>query len=117
MSGPDPNYDLVGALEAPALGYVIQREQLDAAAAQYAANGYTPLTSAQTAAILLQQAQAIETVFDDDVLGVIIPPNADPYPDTLPPTYPAGLPRFPDSNPEPFDGWVEFGPEEQQVGF
>lgn len=109
MAGPSPGYDLMAALDAAALGYTLQREQIDAAYAQYQANGFAPLTSAQTAAVLLAGAQTVQTEFDEDILGIVIPPDADPYPDPLPPQYPTGLPRIPDSNEEPFDGWVQYG--------
>ncbi len=117
MNAPDPNYDLRSALEASNLGYVIQREQLDAAEVLYAANNYQPLSVLQIQTLLLAQAQAIEAAFDAKVLGVIIPPSADPYPDSLPPTYPSGLPRFPDSNEDPFDGWTQFGEDQQGYDF
>ncbi len=73
-SAPDPQYDVLGAFDMWAQGVVLQRPILDALEAQYAANGFTPLTEAQVIAI------------------------AGP----LPP-YPTSLPRFPDSNPLPRD--------------
>jgi hypothetical protein len=115
MNLPDPNYDLRGALEAAALGYVIQGPMVDAAATLYAAGGYKPLTPTQISTVCLSAAQAIEAQFETDVVGVIIPPTADPYPDTLPPVFPTSLPRFPDSNEDPFDGWTKYG--NQQQGF
>ncbi len=103
MSAPDPTYDLQGALETLAPGYVIQREMLDLAAAQYAANGFAPLTAGQAQAACLAGAQAIETAYE-----AAMPAGADPYPDRLPPQYPVGLSRIPDCN-EAIDGWVTFG--------
>ena len=44
MSAP---YDLVAAFDSLAPGLVLQRADLDAVAAAYAANGFQPLTSAQ----------------------------------------------------------------------
>lgn len=99
----DPAYDIAGELQRLAPGYVMQREMIDAAAVQYAANGYTPLTAAQAQAICLAQAQAIEAR-----LAPLLPPDAEPYPDSLPPQLPAGLPRTVDSNPA-VDGWVQLG--------
>ncbi len=82
MAGaPDPSYDLLAVLDEFAPGVVAQRETLDAMAAQYAANGFKPLTQAQ-------------------VLAIVGPL----------PAYPAALPRFPDSNESPRDGWVQYGP-------
>lgn len=118
MNAPDPNYDLQGALETLAPGYVMQPEMIDAAASQYAANNYTPLTAAQAQAICLAQARIIQAE-----IVRLLPPGADPYPDELPPAqvdmnlvppqFDQGLPRFPDSNESPFDGWVQYGPELQ----
>lgn len=76
MAGaPDPNYDLRDALYAFAPGVLPTRAIDDALAAQYAANGFVELTQGQ-------------------VLAIVGPL----------PSYPAGLPRFPDSNPST-DGW------------
>lgn len=122
---PDPNYSILGALNASGLGYVVQPEQIDLAYAQYEENGYAPLTPAQVAAILLEGAEEVQTWFEENVVGKIIPPGTDPYPDPVPPLLPAPapagcpvmfpmadwLPRIPDSNEEPFDDWVEFGAE------
>ena len=72
----DPNYDLHSAVYAFAPG-VLCTDAIEAAlAAQYVANGYTKLTQAQVLAIT----------------GAA-------------PSYPTGLPRFSDSNPDPVDGW------------
>lgn len=96
MSGTaDPSYDIPGALDVLMPGIVVQRALIDAAASQYAANGYTPLLASQVPAILTAAAVL------DPALG---------YGSSLP-AYPAGLPRFADSNPSPGDGWVEFGTE------
>ena len=51
MSGPDPNYDLVAAIDTLAPGIVLQRDILDGCAAAYAAGGYRPLTAAQIVAV------------------------------------------------------------------
>lgn len=110
MAGRDPNYDVAGAFAELAPGYVIQREMLDAAEAQYAANGFTPLTADQAQTIALAQGLAIEAAY-------VANPGADPYPDPLPPVYPAGLPRIPDSNEAPLDGWVKYGPWLQGAQF
>lgn len=75
-SGPDPKYSLRSALYAAAPGVVPTREVDDAMAAQYIANGYTPLTTPQILAIT----------------GPL-------------PAYPAGLPRFAGSNEAPGDHW------------
>ena len=48
---PDPNYDLLGAIDTLAPGIVCQRATLDGVAAAYAANGYRPLTQAQVIAV------------------------------------------------------------------
>jgi hypothetical protein len=110
MASPDPNYDVAGAFAQLAPGYVIQREMRNAAQAQYIANGFTPLTSDQVQTIALAQGLAIEAAF-------VTRPGADPYPDALPPVYPPGLPRIPDSNEAPLDGWVKYGPWLQGAQF
>ena len=51
MIGPDPTYDLVGAIDMAAPGVVLQRAILDGCAAAYAAGGYKPLTIAQILAV------------------------------------------------------------------
>lgn len=61
-------------------GIVAQRATIDALSAAYAANGYVALTQAQ-------------------ILAITGPS----------PAYPTGLPRVPDSNPEPRDGWTSTG--------
>lgn len=135
MAGPDPAYDLAGALQALLPGVVVQRSLVDAAAAQYAANGYTPLTQAQalaclTAANALDQPDMAVAgpAFDD-------PTTATPYPATPPGTIPLPngtfegtanlypvpavlmtLPRFPDSNPEPRDLLSSTGADPRVVG-
>ena len=103
MSAPDPNYDLQTALELLAPGYLVTHEMLDAAAAQYATNGFTPLTSGQAQAVALASAEAVEAAYE-----ALLPPGADVYPDPLPPQYPTGMPRLPDSN-EATDGWTICG--------
>ncbi len=106
MNGPDPNYDLEGAFQSSAPGYVLQPEILDSLAAQYVANGYQPLTSGQVMACALTGATEVQEALENSGL---LPPNTDPYPEALPPVYPTSLPRIPDSNEEPFDGWVQYG--------
>lgn len=103
MSG---GYDALAAFDSLQSGWVLQEGMLDAIAAAYVANNSQPLTQAQIAAAVLSAAQAIEAA----PFNPPIPPKADPYPDALPPVFPTLLPRFPDSNEEPFDGWVQFGP-------
>lgn len=76
MASPDLNYDFLAELQRYAPGVVVQREILDGMAAQYAANGYTPLTQAQVLAIT----------------GPL-------------PKLPSGLVRLADSNPSPRDKW------------
>lgn len=73
---PDPFYDVRAALYTFAPGVIPTREIDDAMHAQYAANGYTPLTQSQVLALV--------TV----------------------PAYPAGMKRFADSNPCPQDNWA-----------
>ena len=108
MSGPDPNYDFLSVLQQFAPGVVAQREIIDNMAATYAANGFTPLTSAQ----VLAAVNAASTTIAGELAA-----EAPPIPQTYTPKYTQGLPvfppsmkRFPDSNESPFDGWVEFGP-------
>ena len=72
----DPSYSLRLALYTWAPGVVASNDIDAALGAQYAANGYTPLTQAQVLAIV----------------GTPLP--------VLP-----LLPRFQDSNPDPRDGW------------
>ncbi len=72
---PDPEYDVLGALQQFGAGVVLTEAIYSGLVAAYAAAGYAPLDQAQ-------------------VLAVTGP---------LPP-YPTGLPRFPDSNPSPRDG-------------
>lgn len=99
----DPRYDLAGALQTLLPGIVVQRQLLDAAAAQYQANGFTPLTAAQALACL-----TAANALDQWNLPARVPATTvGTYPAGLPP-YPTTLPRFEDSNPDPFDGWVEF---------
>jgi hypothetical protein len=86
MAGANPNYDLQGALEILLPGVVMQRAVLDAGAAAYAAKNYQPLDATDVPGILA-------------AAGVTLP------------SYPAGLPRFPDSNASPRDGWVKYGAE------
>lgn len=74
-AAPDPKYDPRSALYAFGPGVVPTRDTDDALEAQYTANNFTPLTQAQVLAIT----------------GPL-------------PAYPAGLPRFSDSNPAT-DGW------------
>ncbi len=105
---PDPNYDFLAALQQFGPGVVVTREVLDAMAVTYAANGFTPLTSAQVLAAVNTAATQIAAQ-----LANVKPPiaqNFTPPITTGLPTYPKGLPRFPDSNESPRDGWVEFGP-------
>lgn len=106
---PDPSYDLQGAITNLAAGLVLQRELLEAAAIQYAANNFTPLTAAQISAIL----EDANTLYIDQPAPRFAPttfgggvgyPNA-PVPWSSVPL----MPRFADSNPDPLDGWVEFG--------
>lgn len=77
MSGAADQYDLHTALYTFAPGVEMTRDIESALALRYQQNGYTPLTQAQ-------------------VLAITGP---------LPP-FPAGLPRFSDSNPDPRDGWA-----------
>lgn len=94
----DPRYDLLGALTALMPGVVIQRQLLDAAAAQYAANGFTPLLASQVPAML-----AAANLLDRSGASYV-PTTVGVYPTSLP-SYPTGLRRFADSNPTSFDDW------------
>lgn len=69
-------YDIHTPLLQFAPGVVMTRDIETALLAQYAANGYTPLTQAQVLAIT-----------------------------GTPPAFPTGLKRFADSNPTPRDNW------------
>lgn len=124
-------YDLVGAFNSLETGYCFTPEIETALFASYIANGSKPLSVAQLAAAALSGAQ--QTAADiNATIGVTggLPAGTIVYPDPLPPIlpqqvtqsgtpsgtatleiFPTGLPRFPDSNEEPFDGWVEFGME------
>jgi hypothetical protein len=51
MTGPDPTYDLVAAIDTLAPGVVLQRADLDGVASAYAAGGFSPLTAAQVIAV------------------------------------------------------------------
>lgn len=95
----DPTYDLQSALAILAPGVVIQRQLLDAAAAHYAANGFTPITSGQVVAILA----AANTL---DTTGAAYAPTVNGTYATALPTYPASLKRFTDSNPTSLDDWA-----------
>lgn len=70
------HYDVHTAMLQYAPGFVMSRDIETALLAQYAANGYTPLTQAQVLAIT-----------------------------GTPPAFPTGLKRFADSNPTPRDNW------------
>ncbi len=72
---PDPEYDVLGALQQFGPGVVLTEAVYGGLVAAYAAGGFVPLDQAQ-------------------VLAVTGP---------LPP-YPTGLPRFAESNPQPTDG-------------
>lgn len=94
----DPAYDLIAAIDTLMPGVVLQKPLLDAAAAQYQANGLTPITAGQVPAILA----AANTL---DTGGASHLPTTDtPYPTALPP-FPTGMKRFADSNPSTRDGW------------
>jgi hypothetical protein len=71
------HYDVHTALLQYAPGFVMTRDLEAALLAQYAANGYTPLTQGQVLAIT-----------------------------GTPPAFPTGLKRLSDSNPCPRDGWA-----------
>lgn len=76
-AAPAPFYDLHQALYEFAPGIMLTADIEAALAAQYLANGYTPLTQAQVLAIT----------------GPL-------------PAYPTGLVRISDSNPASFDDWA-----------
>jgi hypothetical protein len=76
MTQPRDFYDVHTPLMRKAPGVLMTREIEAALLAQYAANGYTPLTT-------------------DQVLAIT----------GTPPAYPSGMPRFLDSNPAS-DGWA-----------
>jgi hypothetical protein len=76
-AAPNPFYDVRSDLYRYAPGVVPTHETDDALWAQYAANGYTPLTQAQ-------------------VLAITGPP----------PPFPPSMKRFADSNPCPRDNWA-----------
>lgn len=99
MATADPRYDLQGALTVLMPGVVIQRQLLDAAAAQYAANGFTPITAGQVTAIL-----AAANLLDRPI-AAYVPTDVGTYATALP-TFPASLKRFADSNPVSIDGWA-----------
>lgn len=135
MASPSARYDLIGAFNALQTGYVLTPEIVDALNAAYAANNYAPLSTAQLAAAALAGAQATEALLDATIGQTGgLQPGTDPYPDPLPPLlpvttvqtgtpsgtatlimFPEGLPRIPDSNEEPFDGWVQYGPWQQGI--
>ncbi len=100
MVQPDPFYSFSTALGLYAPGVVMTRELEAAMAAQYQANGFTPLTKAQVLALLPAAAS-------DANAATSTPPFNNPKPvyTGAPPAYPAGLPRFQDSNPSSFDDW------------
>lgn len=106
MASPDPKYDLQGALETLSPGIVIQRNLLDAAAARYAAKGFVPLVASDIAGILTA-ANALDLT---TVTARYAPTTQAAYSGL--PVYPTLLPRFPDSNPSPFDGWTKYGADE-----
>lgn len=87
MASPDPNYDTHAALYQFAPGVLLTAEIEAALAAQYQANGYTPLTQ-------------------DQVLAITGPL----------PVYPTKLPRFQDSNPRSSDGWAIDTPDRALFG-
>jgi hypothetical protein len=105
MASPDPKYDLRAALDTLLPGVNVQRQLMDAAAQQYAAGGYVPLTAA-TALACLAIANTLDTWTPPDN----VPPTINGTYSPALPAYPTQLPRFADSNPDPLDGWVEFGP-------
>lgn len=104
MAGPDPTYDLGGALTNLAPGIVVQKNLIDAGYAAYANKGFVPLAASDVPGILAAANGLVP------VSTVLYATTEDAYPLALPP-YPIGLPRFPDSNPDPLDQWVQFGPE------
>lgn len=77
MAEPNPFYDVLTPLYLYAPGVVPTRDIYDGLEAQYAANGYTPITPEQVVAIT-----------------------------GTPPAYPTGMKRFQDSNPCPRDNWA-----------
>lgn len=106
MAGaPDPAYDIQGAVETLIPGVVMQRSLLDAAGQQYAAKGYAPLAAADVPTIL-----ANANNLDLASAPARYMPTTPPVYPAAPPPYPTKLPRIADSNPDPFDKWVEFGP-------
>jgi len=109
MAKPDPKYDLLAVLSQYAPGVVAQREILDAMWATYQANGFTPLTAAQVLAAINTAAPEIAAELAASLGSTNYTP---PIVGGLP-AYPTKLPRFPDSNEDPHDGWVEFGPQLQ----
>ncbi len=108
MASPDPRYDLIAVLALYAPGIVAQREILDNMAAQYAANGCTPLTQQQVLAAVNAAIVTIAGELANEVPP--IPPGYIPPYTTGLPEFPTKLPRFPDSNEDPHDGWVQYGP-------
>lgn len=87
MVSPLPFYDPHNALYEFAPGVLLTAEIEAALAAQYLANGYTPITQAQVLAIT----------------GPL-------------PAYPTKLPRFQDSNPRSSDGWAIDRPDRAVFG-
>lgn len=102
----DPAYDLRAAIDVLMPGIVVQRNLLDAAAARYAAKGYVPLAAADVAGIL----SAANSLDLSTVTARYAPTTQANY--TGLPAYPTLLPRFPDSNPSPFDGWTKYGDDQ-----
>lgn len=92
-------YDLQGAIDTLFPGAVLQRQLMDAAAARYAAKG-APLDSSDVAAIL-----AAANGLDLSTVAARYAPTVTGSYGTALPAYPAGLPRFQDSNPSSFDDW------------
>lgn len=125
---PDPNYDIRTPFLAWVPGVVWTRDIEAGLAAQYAANGFTPLTQAQVLAVVLPlipegnppqytpgapPANPAIMPGASPVLGPALPPQ----PVVLLPidgrsdmgnvaTFAQGLKRFKDSNPDPMDGWA-----------
>lgn len=103
-------YDWHTTLLAYAPGVVISRDIEAAIGAQFEANGEEPLTQAQMLAIV-EAVPALQPI-GQGLPALSVPPQG-PLPPPVPTGTPVdGLPRFLDSNEQPFDDWITFGEEE-----
>lgn len=97
------SYDLAAALDVLMPGVVIQRNLMDAASNAWTAKNFLPLQPSDVLGIL----SAANALDPSTVQPRYAPTTQGPY--TTLPVYPTLLPRFPDSNEDPRDGWVKYG--------